>query len=169
MQTRSVLNDRLFEHHTIGLPDCDYLLTHVYKREGKYVIFAGQKAMSTRHTIVVDHGELTELNILCLQIILSAGQKVNGSSYRRAILRILGLEPMLRAEKLCCLLHCDPAWLKKVLGLKDEIDLNKTYVSNAYALSRLKIMPKGMVQDAETEHPSTFVPKCVLLNKEQRR
>lgn len=162
MKTKLIKRADLYEYPMV-IHGAEYAQNHVYLQGGKYVIFAGEIGKGS-HTECVIHNP-NSLDILCLQIILSYGQKVK---YRLPLLRVMTLLPNIKMEEMCELLHCSRQFIHAHLSLPEWFD-ERMPLANAQYLHRVKEPTALLKLQAILVSPSEFGPMCCQIIKDQRK
>ncbi len=130
-------------------------------------VFAGP-ILSTGFQVVKDYGNISDFNVACLQYILASNLDV--VSRKRMLLHVLQHHSDIMMDGFATQLHADPAELKRYLSIPDDVDLKAVCVANAYVLGKLPMdqRPAGIMELADEESPTTFVPKVHQWLKDYR-
>lgn len=168
MQVKLVRKNYLFEYHTTALPSCQYDKVHVTSRNNQLIVFAGSLQTDSQSIECVMHGELTDYDILCLQIILSYGCKVSKVHYRFAFQLLLQHYQCAKLKDFAALIHADPEWVKKMLMLKPEINTDAMPLMNAYYLNKLKNPSETIRNQAKLIVPIEYGPLVLSVLKDER-
>lgn len=120
-------------------------------------------------------GSLEEGDLLEAQILANVHRiETKPVQYSKALLKILGANPLLTMVELAGRLSRSPAWLNERLGLvklKKEIaamvDDGTLGLTNAYALAKLpEDKQVDLLQQAIAKSPAEFVPHATSIQKE---
>lgn len=120
-------------------------------------------------------GSLAESDLLEAQIIANVAKiETKPIQYTKALLRILGANPLMTISELASRLSRDPAWVNNRLGLlklKTEIqklvDDDTLKLVNAYALSKLpEDKQDELLQQAISQPAQQFCPMADNIRKE---
>jgi ParB/RepB/Spo0J family partition protein len=120
-------------------------------------------------------GSLEEADILEAQIIGNIHRiETKPVQYSKALLNILGANPLLTMTELAGRLSRSPQWLTERLGLvklvkevQEMVDNGTLGLTNAYALAKLpEDKQKDLLQQAISKSPAEFVPMATTLQKE---
>lgn len=126
-------------------------------------------------TIPANIGSLAEADLLEAQIIANVARvETKAIQYTKALLRILGANPLLTSTELAARLSRDPAWLNNRLGLmklnediQPLVDNGTLGLTNAYSLSKLPPEKQAeLLNQAISQPPTQFCPMAEQLRKE---
>lgn len=165
MTRKLVYNDQLKLYPT-HIPGAKYLLNHAYKHDGQYIIFAGEIDEDSEGTEIVVHTDIGYETMHILQIILSAGQKLD---YRVALLALMQLNPECTAHDICQKLYVSRGFIEKHLRLPKNSTWQKMSLSNLYLLSKVKNPTEVLKLQAQVMKTHQFGPLAAQAVKDQRK
>lgn len=120
-------------------------------------------------------GSLEEADLLEAQILANVHRiETKPVQYTKALLKILGGNPLLTVTELAGRLSRSPSWLTDRLGLvklkkeiQEKVDDGTLTLSNAYALAKLpEDKQVDLLQSAIAKSPAEFVPQATQVLKE---
>lgn len=120
-------------------------------------------------------GDLEEGNILEAQIIANVNKiETRPVQYTKALVKILGSNPLMTKKELADRISQSVAWLDDRLGLlkltpeiQKHVDDGSLVLTNAYALTKLPVEHQAdLLQQALAQSPAEFCPKANALQKE---
>lgn len=120
-------------------------------------------------------GSLEEGDLLEAQILANVHRiETKPVQYSKALLKILGANPLLTMTELAGRLSRSAAWLNERLGLvklgkeiQEMVDNGTLGLTNAYALAKLpEDKQKDLLQQAISKSPAEFVPHATTIQKE---
>jgi ParB family chromosome partitioning protein len=120
-------------------------------------------------------GSLEEGDLLEAQILANVHRiETKPVQYSKALIKILGANPLLTMTELAGRLSRSSQWLTERLGLvklhkeiQEQVDSGTLGLTNAYALAKLpEDKQKDMLQQAISKSPAEFVPMATQLVKE---
>lgn len=120
-------------------------------------------------------GSLEEGDVLVAQIIANVARvETKPIQYTKALLKILGSDPLLTSTELASRLSRDTTWLNNRLGLlklaadiQPKVDDGTLGLTNAYALSRLpEDKQHELLNQAISQPPTQFCPMADNMRKE---
>ena len=120
-------------------------------------------------------GSLEEGDLLEAQILANVHRiETKPVQYSKALLKILGANPLLTMTELAGRLSRSDTWLTERLGLtkltkaiQEMVDNNTLGLTNAYALAKLPEDKQAeLLQQAISKSPAEFVPMATTVQKE---
>lgn len=120
-------------------------------------------------------GSLEEGDLLEAQILANVHRiETKPVQYSKALLKILGANPLLTMTELAGRLSRSDTWLTERLGLtklaksiQEMVDNNTLGLTNAYALAKLpEDKQTELLQQAISKSPAEFVPMATTVQKE---
>lgn len=146
-------------------PDCYHMAHVLTKDKGKtYGLFAGRLDEGDKTNVII-HYDITDLQVLCLQYVLSVDPKPKFK--RMQLVRIISLEDAMMMKRLSELVHESVDLLRLRLNIDEKIDLEMVCVANAYVMSRCKHWSL-LISRAKYMKAVEFVPLCIQVIKEER-
>lgn len=123
-------------------------------------------------------GDLDEGNLLEAQILANVHKiETKAAQYSKALIKILGANPLLTIEELAGRLSRSPQWLRERLGLlkltkeiQAQVDDGTLGLTNAYALAKLSEAKQAeLVNQAISKSPAEFVAIAENVRKEEAK
>lgn len=162
MKVKKLPAKKLVEFPTCLSPTAEYPISHAFKHLTHYVVFAGRLDSET----FVVHDELTDIQVIRLQLILANPATVKNVEYTQQLMRLLHMKPTVMLDEFANTLQMSRTWILDRLGIKD-INLNLICLANAYALSRIKDW-SGLASLAVSKSPQEFLPLAHARAREER-
>lgn len=123
-------------------------------------------------------GSLDDGDLLEAQILANVHKiETKAAQYSKALIKILGMNPLLTIEELAGRLSRSPKWLRERLGLvklkpeiQEKVDDNTLGLTNAYALAKLSpAKQEELLQQALSKSPAEFVAQAENVRKEEAK
>lgn len=135
MKRKTIPAKRLINYPVMLSPVPSDVVPHVVPwRDGKFAVFHGP-CEGSRQAIV--HEGLSELQVLCLQVVLSYRDPVPVNYYRAHLTRIMCAAPDRTLQQLADSVLADVGWVQELLQIETVIP--GAPAANLYALSRLPV------------------------------
>lgn len=123
-------------------------------------------------------GSLDDGDMLEAQILANVHKiETKAAQYSKALIKILGANPLLTIEELAGRLSRSPKWLRERLGLvklnkdiQEKVDDNTLGLTNAYALAKLSPAKQAeLLNSALAKSPAEFVAQAENVRKEEAK